>query len=161
MFLQSQEESKKEDDVKEKGKVISLHLSGEEEEGRAARSQLLLDTLGVQGDKFYGKDPQRSILVTALESYLIAERAGIKMPYGSLGENILIDYNPYHLAPGTQFGIGDALLEITQNCTLCKSLTRVDSKLPRLLKNDRGIFAKVVKEGWVRVGDPVRIESEK
>ena len=147
--------------MKEKGKVLSLHLSREEDGERVARSELQVDTQGVKGDKFYGKDSRRSILVTAQESYLMAERAGIKMPHGSLGENILIDYNPYYLTPGTQFEIGDVVLEITQNCTLCKSLTKVDSKLPKLLKNDRGIFATVVKEGLIKIDDPVRIESEK
>ena len=144
----------------EKGKVISLHLSREEDEKRIRRSELLVDAQGVQGDKFYGKDSRRSILVTALESYRMAKREGIEIPQGALGENILIDCNPYRLAPGTQFEIGNAVLEITQNCTLCKSLTKVDSKLPKLLKNDRGIFAKVVKEGLIRIGDPVRIKQQ-
>jgi MOSC domain-containing protein YiiM len=145
------------DDMEEKGRVLSLNLSRKEDGQRVSSEELLVDMQGVRGDKFYGKDPQRSILITALGSYAMAEAEGIKISYGSLGENILVDYNLYHLAPGTIFEIGDAVLEITQNCTLCKSLSKVDSKLPKLLKNDRGFFAKVVKEGSIRINDPIRI----
>ncbi len=145
------------DDLKEKGKVLSLYLSRAEDAQRVALKEVGVDISGVVGDKFYGKDPQRSILITALDSYLMAQEAGIEMLYGSLGENILLDYNPYHLPAGTQFAIGEAILEITQNCTLCKSLTKVDSKLPKLLKNDRGIFAKVVKAGRIHTEDSVCI----
>lgn len=97
----------------------------------------------------------RSVLIASLESYTLVESHGIHADYGILGENILIDYNPYHLVIGSRLKISDVILEISQPCTLCKSLTSIDSKLPKLLKNDRGIFAKVIESGSIKEGDDI------
>ena len=79
------------------------------------------------------------------------------MPYGSLGENILMDYNPYEMTVGDQIKIGNVHLEITQNCTLCKGLSKIDSKAPKLLSKHRGIFAKAVTDGKIKKGDFIYI----
>jgi len=79
------------------------------------------------------------------------------MPFGYLGENILIDYNPYSLAIGTRVKIGNTVLEISQNCTICNHLSVIDKRIPSLLKNDRGIFAKVVEDGEIKIDDSIYI----
>jgi len=133
------------------GKVLNLFVS------KSALSTIRLDRDGVVDDKFYGKDVQRSVLISTIESYKLAQDNGINPALGSLGENILIDYNPYHLSVGSRIKIGNSILEITQHCTLCKSLTKVNSKLPKILKDDRGIFAKVIEDGIIREGDKLYI----
>ena len=61
---------------------------------------------------------------------------------------------------GDRIKIGNTELEITQNCTLCKGLSTLNSKLPKLLKNDRGIFAKVIEgSSEIHLGDKVEILS--
>jgi hypothetical protein len=51
-------------------------------------------------------------------------------------------------------------LQITQNCTLCKGLSAVNSKLPKLLKNDRGIFARLIEgSARINIGDTIEILS--
>ena len=59
------------------------------------------------------------------------------------------------LRPGARLTIGDLELEISQNCTLCKSLAKIDARLPKLLKDDRGVFAKVISSGTIRKGDNI------
>jgi len=135
------------------GKILELFYSTNN--GRVNTTELTLDQKGVVEDKYYDKDIQRSVLITSLESYKLATSHGINAPYSALGENLLIDYNPYHLKPGAKLVINDMELEISQNCTLCKSLTKVDSKLPKLLKDDRGIFAKVISSGIINKGDNI------
>jgi len=135
------------------GKILELFYSTND--GRVNTTELTLDQKGVVEDKYYDKDIQRSVLITSLESYKLATSHGINAPYSALGENLLIDYNPYHLKPGAKLIINNMELEISQNCTLCKSLTKVDSKLPKLLKNDRGIFAKVISSGIINKGDNI------
>ncbi len=125
--------------------------------GRTTAKEFLLDTKGIVNDKHYDKEIDRSVLITSLESYELAKKHGIDAAYGDLGENLLIDYNPYHLPAGTRLKIGNVLLEISQPCTLCKSLTKVDAKLPKILKNDRGIFAKVIESGNITAGDNIYI----
>ena len=135
------------------GKIQELFYSTND--GRINTKKLALDSKGVIEDKYYDKDIQRSVLIASLESYELALSHGIDVPYSALGENLLIDYNPYHLKPGARLSIGDLILEISQNCTLCNSLTKVNNKLPKLLKNDRGIFAKVIKNGIINKGDDI------
>ena len=135
------------------GKILELFYSTNE--GRVNTTELALDNKGVVEDKYYDKNIERSVLITSQESYKKATENGIDAPYSALGENILTDYNPYHLKPGAQLVIGDLILEISQNCTLCNSLAKVDARLPKLLKDDRGIFAKVISSGVIRKGDNI------
>ena len=117
---------------------------------------LILEKEGVVGDKHYGKGIMRSVLIASTDSYeLVKNRLGIEMPYGYLGENILIDGSIRELLPGDRLRIGEAVLEITQNCTLCSHLGTLDKRIPVLLKKDRGIFAKTVNEGKVSLEESV------
>jgi MOSC domain-containing protein YiiM len=130
------------------GTIFSLFTFGGEKQQQAS---LTLDTKGILGDKHYNKTIERSILVSSIDSYILVKKnLGIEMPYGYLGENILLSGNPYQLSTGTRLHIGDVILEITQQCTLCQHLGVLDKRIPKLLKHDRGIFAKVVKGGEVR-----------
>jgi len=141
----------------DKGEILELFISTKDSSSRTSKSFIDLDMGGVIDDKFYAKDLQRSVLISSIDSYLLAKDSDIDMDYGSLGENIVMDYNPYNLPTGSKIKIGEVVLEISQHCTLCKSLTKVDSKLPKLLKDDRGIFAKVIKSGTINKGDRVYI----
>lgn len=138
---------------KQVGEVKALFISGKNASKRIEMSFIELDADGIMGDKFYAKDLERSVLLTTTESYELAFNRNIEMPYGALGENILIDYNPYHLSTGSQIQIGQVTVEITQNCTICNHLSSIDKSLPKLLKDDRGIFVKVVQPGVIKKGD--------
>jgi len=141
------------------GKVIELFITqADEQKTRLNVSSIKVDELGIKNDKFYAKDSMRAILITSTTSYELTKENNIDIQTGSLGENILIDLSPYHLLHGDRLTIGKTTLEITQNCTLCKGLSTVDSKLPKLLKNDRGIFAKVISgNSEIHLGDKVEI----
>jgi len=132
-------------------KILSLFLN------RNSVSSINLDENGVIGDRHYAKDPLRSVLITSIHSYEIAKNANIELKYGDLGENILVNFNPYSLKEGTKISFDEVVLEIANMSSLCKSLTKLDSKLPKLLKNDRGIFAKVIKGGVLKVGENITI----
>ncbi len=150
----------KEKEKMTQGKVIELFITKDDEnKTRLSVDAVSVDNLGFIGDKFRGKNLERSILLTSTDSYEITKKNNIDINTGTLGENILIDVNPYHLVRGNQLQIGATILEVTQNCTLCKGLSTVDSKLPKLLKNDRGVFVKVVSSGTsnIKVGDAVKI----
>ncbi len=135
------------------GNVSSLFYSTAN--GTTLASELDLDKKGIVKDKHYNKNIERSVLIASLDSYALAKNHGIDVPYGALGENLLIDYNPYHLQAGARLKIANVTLEISQHCTLCKSFTKIDAKLPKLLKDDRGIFAKVIESGSIKEGDDI------
>lgn len=138
-------------------RVLTLFISVDGETKRVEKDKLELDENGILEDKFYAKNKDRLILITSLTAYALARDNGVELEYGSLGENILIDDDIKDLTIGRQFKIGKLVLEITQNCTLCKGLSTVNPKLPDILKNDRGIFAKAVTNGIIKKEDIVSI----
>ena len=141
--------------MKNVGNVIDLFISVQGSSTRIQKEFFELDPKGIIEDKYYDKNIHRSVLITSQESYALANEHNIQMPVGSLGENILMDYNPYHLNPGDQLRIGEVILQISQNCTICDHLSSIDESLPTLLKDDRGIFAKVIEGGVIKKGDEI------
>ena len=141
--------------MQEIGKVLKLFISIKGLDKRVEKKLLEVDKNGVLEDKFYGKTLQRSILLSSDDSYLLTKENGISLNYGELGENILMDFNPYSLDVGARLQIGEVILEITQDCPICNHLSKIDKKLPKLLKEDRGIFAKAIKEGIIYENDAI------
>ncbi len=139
------------------GSVLALYQSTTQTPSRIAKETLSLNEGGIVGDKFHSKNIMRSVLLSSTHSYDIATNNNISINAGALGENILIDSEINHLVAGDQIAIGEVILQITQNCTICKGLTQINSKLPKLLKDDRGIFSKVVKDGNIKISDTVYI----
>lgn len=144
--------------LKNVGKVLNLFISVPGS-NRIEKESFELDPKGIVEDKYYDKNIHRSVLITSLESYDLAIEHDIQVPIGALGENILIDYNPYHLNAGDQLSMGEVILQISQNCTICDHLSAIDERLPTLLKDDRGIFAKVIKAGVIKKGDEITLLS--
>ncbi len=139
------------------GTVLALFISRKDNPNRVPKTSITLDAQGILDNKFYNKNIKRSVLIATKDSYDLALQNDINIDYGLLGENILIDYNPYSMLPGQKLQIGTTILEISQNCTLCKGLSQVDAKLPKLLKEDRGIFSKVDVSGTIKLDDEVYI----
>jgi len=137
------------------GKILTLFISTKNNKNRIEQISLEVDEKGIKEDKYYNTNINRSILITSTQSYKLAKEHNIEIPFGTLGENLLIDYNPYHLKSGNKLKIGEVILEISQNCTICDHLSKIDEKLPKLLEKDRGIFAKVVKDGEIKIEDKI------
>ncbi|MEA3498324.1 MAG: MOSC domain-containing protein [Campylobacterota bacterium] len=137
------------------GKILKLFISKKGIKDRIPKDKLEFDLNGVIDDKFHNKDILRSVLLASLDSYKLVKDNNIDINYGVLGENILIDFNPYRLDIGTQLQIGNLTLEISQECTICSHLSAINENLPTLLKKDRGIFTKVIQSGTVSINDKI------
>ncbi len=138
-------------------KVLALFIADPDHPQNLPRDMLQLDPDGIIGDKHYAKEPSRSVLVTSRYAYDLAKREGIDIMHGQLGENILIDYDLRDLKPGDRLQMGETVLEIAQNCTLCNHLSKIDKRVPKLLRHDRGVFARVVRGGSLRRYDEVSL----
>ena len=112
---------------------------------------------GIKYDKFAGKMLDRSVMVVGQKAYDMAEEESIRLEAGSLGENILLDFDPHDFIYGTQFKIGDVLLEITEDCTMCTHLTQFDAALPELLLHHRGRYCKILEGGTIVPGQTVTL----
>jgi len=137
--------------------IIRLFIAEEGKEGRTECNELHFDEEGVQGDKFYGKKSDRSVLITGRAAYELAGQHGIVLEEGDLGENILLDIDPRELEPGSIVRIGEVELETVRRCPICQHLSIYDERLPRLVKDLRGVYLKVRRGGRVSLEMPVEI----
>ena len=139
------------------GSIKELFISKKNVDSIICKAFLELDENGIKNDKFYAKDLSRSILITSIFAYDLLNKHNITAPFGSLGENLLVTFNPYDLQSGTKISIGETILEITNECTICNHLSKLDAKVPALLKNDRGVFAKVIQGGIIKINDSIDV----
>lgn len=142
-------------------KVVSLHASPERGFPRPVVERVeLLAGSGIAGDRKAGRREARAVLLLGQATYEYLEGIGLPLPYGGLGENIVLDVDPHSFEPGTPLQIGEALLEISLYCSACKTLRdRYGTDFPQLLGRRRGMLARVIQGGSITVGDSVEIPS--
>ena len=137
------------------GTVIEIFSASSDYQGQIrpiVKNLKLIEGYGIKGDKFAGKNLDSTVLITGIEAYEIARASGIEIDYGSLGENILLNFNTNILRLGDILTIGNAQIQIMQKCTICNHLSVYDKRLPKLIKNDRGLYCKIVKSGTILKG---------
>lgn len=108
-------------------------------------------------------DPGMALLIVPRETLNELANEGWPVRPGDLGENITTEGIAYEaFVPGRRFRAGAALLEVSKACTPCDNLFLLPyvgaSRGPEFLKvmlDRRGWYARVLREGWIRVGDPV------
>lgn len=144
------------------GKVLDTFSATKESSGlpRPKVENLnLIKDYGIENDKFAGKKLEQTVMIVGVESYEIAKDKGIDLEFGCLGENVLLDFDPHTLKVGTNLIIGDAIIQITQVCTVCNHLAVFDESLPLLLKGHRGLYCRIVDNGIVSKDMIVKIEG--
>lgn len=119
----------------------------------------LIKDFGIENDKFAGKKLDQTVMIVGLKSYEIAKEKGINLEFGCLGENILLDFDPHELEIGTNLIFQDAIIQITQVCTVCSHLSVFDETLPLLLKGHRGVYCKIINGGLISKDTIVKIEG--
>lgn len=143
-------------------RVLSIFSATKESSGlprpKVEKLNLIKD-FGIENDKFAGKKLEQTIMIVGLKSYEIAKENSINLEFGSLGENILLDFDPHILEIGTNLIIADAIIEITQICTVCSHLSIFDKNLPAILKSNRGVYCKIIKSGLILKNMEVKIKG--
>jgi len=111
-----------------------------------------LSPFGFDGDFHARESSSRQILI--ISSSVLDE---FDVAAGTLFENLVIDnLDVMKLDAGSRLHVGEAVLEVTIPCEPCVQMDRVRRGLKEALNGKRGMFAKVVTTGTIRVGDPVR-----
>lgn len=148
--------------MKNIGKVLEIFSATKESSGlpRPKVKELnLIENFGIENDKFAGKKLEQTVMIVGLKSYEMASEQNINLEFGSLGENILLDFDPHNLEVGTNLIIGESIIEITQVCTVCNHLSVFDKNLPQLLKAHRGLYCKIIKSGFIFKDMEVKIKG--
>lgn len=113
---------------------------------------------GIAGDRHFGRDPRRSILLVDTRTYGYLAEHGLDLPYGSLGENVVVAGDALrHAEPGTVLRLGQtAVVRITEVRRRCRRLMEAHPRLLRLLARHQGMFyAEVLEGGTVEENDTV------
>ena len=148
--------------MKKIGKVLETFSATKQSSGlprpKVESLNLILD-YGIENDKFALKNLDQTVMVVGLKSYEIAKENGIDLALGSLGENILFDFDPHDYKVGDIFFIGNSSIKITQICTVCNHLSVFDNKLPKLLKEHRGLYCKILSSGIITKNMEINIKE--
>ncbi|HLM69968.1 MAG TPA: MOSC domain-containing protein [Thermoplasmata archaeon] len=156
------------------GRVFELHrkakVEGEHGLPKPTVPEAFISRTGLTGDfnryrhEEKGDDPMMALLIVPHETLSQLGREGWPVRSGDLGENITSEGIPYDaFVPGRKFAVGEAEVEISKACTPCDNLYLLPyvgpARGPEFLKvmlNRRGWYARVLREGRVHTGDPLR-----
>jgi MOSC domain-containing protein YiiM len=150
-------------------KLIVLRLPNEQ---RRTPSQVILSAAnGVEGDRWNLKpNPNPLSQVSIINARFLEAIAGDAERMNLAGDNLIVDLDLHesNLPAGTRLRIGRAVIEVT-DCphTACVKFERRYGKIMRDLTDTpegralrlRGLFARVVHEGEVRLGDTICKEA--
>jgi len=143
----------------QKGKVLAVNIS--EEKGTRKtniQSCALLKDFGLKGDAHAGPW-HRQVSLLANESIEKMRAMGLDVSYGDFAENITTEgLDLVHLPIGTEIHIGNSvLLRVTQIGKECHERCAIYYQAGDCVMPREGIFAEVVNEGQVKVGDEIII----
>lgn len=137
-------------------RVVALRAGHEKGMPKERAARLFLRAgYGAVGDCHAGGDPNRALLLVGTESYRVAGASGAAVPDGGLGENVLFDFDPHALPAGARLRLGEALVELGAPCPACARLAEIGAELPALLRGRRGVYGRVLENGWVEEGSGV------
>ena len=130
--------------------------------------EAMITTNGVQGDKqrnrrFHG-GPARAVCLYSLERIRELQSEGHPISPGSVGENLTLSGLDWPaVTPGAILRVGDAQLEVTSYTQPCGQIRKsfVNNDIDRIAQAENPgwsrVYARVLKEGMVRVGDSVQL----
>ena len=116
--------------------------------------------LGIVGDAHSG-NWHRQVSLLAEESVDTMRRPGLSLPPGAFAENILtrgIDLK--RLPVGTVLRCGEVLLAVTQIGKECHNDCAIKKTAGKCVMPTEGIFAIVLRGGFVRPGDSIIVSEE-
>ncbi|MCR4435327.1 MAG: MOSC domain-containing protein [Clostridiales bacterium] len=119
-----------------------------------------IENFGLKGDAHAGAW-HRQVSFLGQESIDKMKALGIKgLCTGKFAENITTEgIELYKLAVGTRLKIGDAEFEVTQIGKECHQKCAIYHQVGDCVMPREGIFAKVLKGGIIKKGDPIEILS--
>lgn len=113
---------------------------------------------GIEGDA-KGGSGGRQLNIMAAESLQLLAREGFHTAPGQLGEQLILAGMAVDALPaGTRVQIGEsACVEVVEPRTGCARFEQYQGKLRQEAAGQLGVMARVLTDGLIRVGDPVRL----
>jgi len=122
---------------------------------------ILREDYGLIGDAHADCSTQRQVSLLAIESINKIKELGFNVGPGDFAENLTTKgIDLISLPVGTQLSIGkEVILEITQTGKECHSGCAIRRQIGKCIMPREGVFAKVIRGGFVGVGDEIDAES--
>jgi MOSC domain-containing protein YiiM len=119
-----------------------------------------LRDFGLKGDAHAGPW-HRQVSLLANESIAKMKAMGLNVGYGGFAENITTEgIDLVHLPIGTIIQIGNSvILEVTQIGKVCHDRCAIYYQAGDCVMPKEGIFAKVMTQGQIKVGDEIIIRE--
>jgi MOSC domain-containing protein YiiM len=139
------------------GKVLAVCISDEKSTPKENRDKGFLQAnFGLPGDAHAGSEKQVSLLAQE-DVAKFQKDTNIDAPSGSFAENIRTQGIDLVTLPlGTEVRVGEAVIEVTQKGKEPNVAHTYSYKGHSLLPT-RGVFAKVIQSGNVKIGDRVLV----
>lgn len=142
------------------GTVVQVLLKRQKGEGTVPVNALeLVQDKGIAGDLHYDESgtSRRQILLLDVNTV-----RGESWKPGTLREQIAVDFPSLQLLePGTLLKIGEAMIEVTMDCTPCLTMAgyvgEEGKTFVERMMGRRGMLARVKQSGTVRPGDLVEL----
>ena len=122
---------------------------------------ILKENCGLEGDAHADCCTHRQVSLLAAESIDKIRELGFEVGPGDFAENLTTrGVELASLPVGTEIYIGDDIaLEVTQIGKKCHTGCAIYKQIGRCIMPKEGIFARVLRGGPVRAGDPVRVRE--
>ena len=141
----------------QKGRVLAVNISDNKGTKKTnVQACSLLKDFGLKGDAHAGPW-HRQVSLLANESIEKMRAKGLKVGYGDFAENITTEgIDLVHLPIGAEMRIGNSvILRVTQIGKECHERCAIYYQAGDCVMPKEGIFAEVVTEGEVKVGDEI------
>ncbi len=146
------------------GVVLAVCMSERKgTEKRNVGKGLFKENYGMVGDAHASYNSPRQVSLLEYESIKKFEmQYDTKIDYGAFGENITVKgLDLKNIKKGTKIRIGeDVLLEVTQIGKRCHTGCVIYQKVGKCIMPTEGIFAKVLRGGYVKAGDRLEIVGD-
>jgi len=139
----------------QQGTITNLHIARVKgTPSDPVQKATAISGLGLEGDRSAYEGNTRQVLFVDKE---ILDGFGLEP--GQVKENITVTgLNVAQVQPGQVFTIGDVTLEAVGDCEPCGKMDAIRLGLKDQLQGKRGMLAKVINGGGIKVGDSVRVE---
>ncbi len=144
------------------GRVIAVCLSeGKGERKRPVDTVVLKEDFGILGDAHAGAW-HRQVSLLAIESIEKMRKMGLDVGTGDFAENITTEgVDLVSLPVGTMMALGATILMVSQIGKECHARCAIYYQAGDCVMPREGVFAKVIKGGMVKAGDPIaRVDAE-
>ncbi|MDO8094554.1 MAG: molybdopterin-guanine dinucleotide biosynthesis protein B [Candidatus Brocadiales bacterium] len=145
--------------IKPRNRIIAVNIS--EKKGMKKKDvgkAYVRENYGIENDAHSGHW-HRQISLLAMESIDKMKQKGLNVEPGSFAENITTEgIDLPNLPIGTTLQIGDeVVLEVTQLGKVCHDRCAIYYQAGDCVMPREGIFAKVIKGGWIEKGDEIKV----